>query len=248
MSSKTKKTTKTTKKATKKKEKTEKIKVPTPEEMFEAGVHLGHRISKWNPKMAPYIFTSRNNIHIIDLEKTAEKLKEAVKFVKELKKKKGVILFVGTKPIAKKIVEEAAKECKMPYVNERWLGGTLTNFPVISQRLEHFRELEKKKQSGELEKYTKKEQHLFEIELQKLQEKFGGLKEMTALPDALLILDIKRDSLAIKEAQRKGIPVIGICDTNTDPTTVDYPIPANDDSSTSLKLILEPIIKILKEK
>lgn len=230
-----------------KKTKKTKIKIPSPEEMLKAGVHFGHRTSKWHPQMEPYIFTIRHNVHIIDLEKTVEKLKEALAFLEEIKKKKGVVLFVGTRVNAKKITEEAAKECGMPYVNQRWLGGTLTNFKVISQRLEYLRDLEEKKKSGQLEKYTKKERHEFEIELRKLNERFGGIKEMTKCPDALFVLDIKEDSLAVKEARMKGIPVVALCDTNTDPTLVDYPIPANDDASSSLKLMTGTVVAVLKD-
>jgi len=227
-------------------EKTKKarIKVPSPEEMLKAGVHFGHRTSKWHPKMKPYIFTVRNNVHIIDLEKTAEKLEEALGFLQEIKQKKGVVLFVGTRVNAKKITEEAAQECKMPYVNQRWLGGTLTNFKIISKRLEYFRDLEKKKKTGELKKYTKKEQHEFEIELRKLNERFGGIKEMTKYPDALFVLDIQEDGLAVKEAKMKGIPVVALCDTNTDPSSVDYPIPSNDDASSALKLMVGAVVKV----
>ncbi|OGZ33365.1 MAG: 30S ribosomal protein S2 [Candidatus Portnoybacteria bacterium RIFCSPLOWO2_12_FULL_39_9] len=222
------------------------MEIPTLEEMMKAGVHFGHRTSRWNPKMEPYIFTTRNNVHIIDLEKTYEKLKEALEFLKELKDKKGIALFVGTKISAKKIVEEAAKECGMPYVNERWLGGTLTNFNVISKRLEYFRNLEKKQKSGELEKYTKKERHEFGIELRKSNHTFGGIKEMVKLPDVLFIVDIREDYLAAKEAKMKGIPSVGLCDTNTDPTSVNFPIPSNDDASSALKLMVGAVAGVLK--
>jgi small subunit ribosomal protein S2 len=238
----------TKKKSTSQKSESQNIEkiLPSLEEMLKAGVHFGHRTSKWNPKMEPYIFTVRNNVHIIDLEKTREKLAEALKFIQEIKKKKGVIIFVGTKVSAKEITRKMAEECKMPYVVERWIGGTLTNFKVISQRLEYFRELEKKKKSGELEKYTKKEQHEFTIELQKLNQQFGGIKEMTKLPDALLVVDTRKEKLAVKEARMKEIPVVGLCDTNADPTLVDYPIPTNDDAISSLKLILGAIVEVLK--
>jgi len=235
---------------TKKKTKPTKIniekKLPSLEEMLKAGVHFGHRVSKWSPKMEQYIFTARNNIHIIDLEKTREKLEEALKFIQGIKNKKGIILFVGTKVAAKEITRQMAQECQMPYVVDKWIGGTLTNFGVISKRLEHFRDLEKKKESGELKKYTKKEQHEFGLELQKLDKQFGGIKAMIRLPDALLVVDIHKEKLAVKEANMKKIPVIGLCDTNADPEIIDYPIPANDDASSSLKLILGIIVGVLK--
>jgi len=223
-----------------------KIELPSLEEMLKAGAHFGHRPSKWNPKMESYIFTSRNNIHIIDLEKTYQSLEKAIEFVSSIKAKKGTILFVGTKAAAKEITASAAKQCEMPYVTERWLGGTLTNFKIISQRLEYFRDLESKKKEGGLAKYTKKEQHDYDIELRKLQQQFGGIKNMTKIPDALLIIDIKHEKTAVREAKAKKIPVIGICDTNADPTEVDYPICANDDASSCLKLIIGVIAKTLK--
>jgi small subunit ribosomal protein S2 len=232
-------------KITKKVKNIEKM-LPSLEEMLKAGVHFGHRTSKWNAKMEPYIFTTRNNVHIIDLEKTEEKLKEALEFLQKIKEKKGTVIFVGTKISAKEITQQSAQEVKMPYVIERWIGGTLTNFKVISKRLEYIRDLEKKRETGELKKYTKKEQHEFNIELQKMNKQFGGIKEMTKLPDALLVIDTHKEKLAVKEAKMKEIPVVGLCDTNADPTIIDYPIPANDDAISSLKLILGAIVKALK--
>ncbi len=220
--------------------------LPSLEEMLKAGAHFGHRTSKWNSKMEPYIFTARNNVHIIDLEKTQEKLAKALRFIQKLKEKKEVILFVGTKVAAKEITSQIAKKCRMPYVSERWLGGTLTNFGIISKRLEYFRDLEGKKKKGELKKYTKKEQHQFGLELQKLERQFGGIKKMLKLPEALLVVDVQKEKLAVKEARMKNIPVVGLCDTNADPSIIDYPIPVNDDAITSLKLILGIIVKVLK--
>jgi len=220
--------------------------IPSLEEMLKAGVHFGHRTSKWHAKMEPYIFTTRNNVHILDLEKTEKKLRKALEFLHEIKEKKGTVIFVGTKVAAKEITQESAQETKMPYINERWIGGTLTNFEVISKRLEHTRDLEKKQKEGELKKYTKKEQHDFNIEIEKLNRQFGGIKEITKLPEVLLVIDAYKEKLAIKEAKAKGIPVVGLCDTNADPTDVDYPIPVNDDAISSLKLILGTIVKVLK--
>jgi len=220
--------------------------LPSLEEMLKAGAHFGHRTSKWNSKMESYIFTARNNVHIIDLEKTQEKLAKALKFIQKIKKEKGVILFVGTKVAAKEITSQIAKKCRMPYVSERWLGGTLTNFNIISKRLEYFRGLEEKNEKGELKKYTKKEQHQFCVELQKLEKQFGGIKKMLKLPEAVFVVDAKKEKLAVKESKIKNIPVIGLCDTNADPSIIDYPIPVNDDAITSLKLILGTIIKALK--
>jgi len=240
-----KKIVKDTKKGVVKKINLEKI-IPSLEEMLKAGVHFGHRSSKWNAKMKEYIHTTRNKVHIIDLEKTEKKLKNALEFINEIKEKKGIIVFVGTKVAAKDITKQIAEEVGMPYVIERWIGGTLTNFKVISKRLEHIRDLESKEKEGELKKYTKKEQHEFNVEIQKLNRYFGGIKEITKLPDALFVIDASKEKLAIKEAKMKNIPVVGLCDTNSDPTTVDYPIPVNDDAISSLKLILGAVVKVLK--
>ncbi len=223
-----------------------KIEMPSLEEMLKEGVHFGHKTSKWNSRMEQYIFTTRNNVHIIDLEQTYEKLKQALEFIRDIKKKNETIIFVGTKIAVKEITKKTAEECHVFNVTERWIGGTLTNFPVISKRLEYFRELEKKKKTGELKKYVKREQHEFDVELQKLERQFGGIKNMVKLPDALLVVDAHKEKLAIKEARVKNIPIIGLCDTNADPTIVDYPIPMNDDSISSLKLILGTIAKVLK--
>jgi len=222
--------------------------VPDLKEMLKEGVHFGHRSSKWNPKMKDYIFSVRNNVHIIDLEKTREKLLEALEFMDKLKQKDKTILFVGTKVAAKEITKETAITCKMPYVTERWIGGSLTNFEAISGRLKYFRDLQNKKETGELKKYTKKEQHDFGVELDKLRRRFGGIKESTKLPDALLIVDVSKEQGAVKEAKAMSIPVIGLCDSNADPTMVDYPIPANDDAISSLKLILGIITKTLCQR
>ncbi len=220
--------------------------LPSAEEMLKQGVHFGHQTSRWNAKMKPYIFTVRNNVHILDLEKARGEFKKALEYFQKVKEKKGIILFVGTKVAASEIIRESAEKCGMPYVNKRWIGGTLTNFKVISKRLEHFRDLEEKKEKGELKKYTKKEQHEFNLELQKLERQFGGLKKITKLPDALLVIDTHKEKLSIKEARKRGIPVVGLCDSNANPTLVDYPIPGNDDAISSLKLILETIVKVLK--
>jgi len=223
-------------------------KMPSLEEMLKEGVHFGHRTSKWNSKMEQYIFTTRNNVHIIDLEKTYDQLKKALNFIQNIKKKNGTIIFVGTKIAVKEITKKTAEECKVFHITERWIGGTLTNFPVISKRLEHFRDLEKKRKTGELKKYVKKEQHDFDVELQKLERQFGGIKDMVKMPDALLIVDTHKEKLAVKEARMKNIPIIGLCDTNADPTIIDYPVPMNDDSISSLKLILGTIAKVLNKK
>ncbi len=215
------------------------------EDMAEAGLHFGHQTSKTNPKMKQYIFGARNSIHIIDLEQTAEKLKEALKFIADIVSKGGILLFVGTKIQIKDLVKNTAIECGMPYISERWLGGTFTNFGTLSKRIEYFRELEKKRAGGELDKYTKKERSDFDKKINKLEMKFGGTKELAKLPDAIFICDMKKDEIALKEAKKKGIKVIGIAHTNVDPTLADYPVPANDDAIPSIKYILEKVKDVI---
>jgi small subunit ribosomal protein S2 len=210
-------------------------------EMAKAGMHFGQRVSSTHPKMLPYILGIRNAIHIIDLEKTLPKLREALEFIKKLAEEEKILLLVGTKVQLKDIIKETAEACGMPYVTERWLGGTFTNFPVITKRIEYFKELERKRAEGEFERYTKKERMKIDKELRRLQEKFEGIKELSKLPDAVFVCDMKKDHGAVKEARMKNIPVIAICDTNTDPTSVEYPIPANDDAISSVKYILEKV-------
>jgi len=220
-----------------------------PKEMVGAGLHFGHRTSRIHPKMKPYIFGVRNTVHIIDLEKTAEKFKEALQFIKKLISEKKVLLFVGTKIQIRKLVKDVAEACDLPYITERWLGGTLTNFKTIKKRIEYFKEMEEKKKKGEFEKYTKKERAKIDQELKNLELKFGGIKNLEKLPDAVFILDMKNDSLAVKEARKKGLTVIAVADTNVDPTLADYPIPANDDAISSVEYILEKVKEtILKSK
>ena len=220
--------------------------VPDEETMLKAGVHFGHRKSKWNPKMKPYIFGTRDNICVIDLEKTREKLKEALEFLKRIKEQNGTVLFVGTKVSAKDPVKDTAEECDMPYVTNRWIGGTLTNFDIISKRLEYFRDLEKKKKQGELKKYTKKEQQDFDVELNKLEKQFGGVKELKKIPDVVVLVGSANEKNAIREALTKKVPTIALCDSNSNPSEITYPIPANDDAVSSLNLILETFVKVLK--
>lgn len=225
--------------------KTEKIKKDdfnlNLEEMAQAGLHFGHRTSRIHPKMDPYLQGTRNTIHIINLEKTAEKLKEALEFVRELISEGKVLLLVGTKIQHKNLVKEMAQELNLPYVSERWLGGTFTNFEIIRKRIEYFKNLEKERDQGELEKYTKKERAKINHEIRTLEIKFGGIKNMEKLPDAIFVLSVKEEDLAIKEAKMKKIKVIGVSDTNADPSLVDYPIPANDDAISSVKYILDKL-------
>ena len=211
------------------------------DEMMEAGVHLGHRVSRLHPKMKDYIFGVRNTIHIIDLEKTVIEFEKALNFIKELVEKRGTILLVGAKTPLKSLVKKTAMECDIPYVSERWLGGTFTNFKIILERIKYFRELERKKKEGELDKYTKKERVDFDKELKKLELKFGGIKNLDKIPEAIFVCDVKKDILAVKEARAKGVKIVAIVDTNVDPNLVDYAIPANDDAITSVRYILEKV-------
>lgn len=215
------------------------------EEMAKAGVHFGHRTSKCHPKMKPYLAGARNTIHIIDLEKTAEKLEEVLKFIQGLISENKILLLIGTKIQIKDLVKDIAADCGLPYVSERWLGGTFTNFKTISKRIEYFKDLERKKVEGGFEKYTKKERLRIDQELRDLEIKFGGIKNLQSLPNAIFVLGMKKDEIAIREAKRMGIKIIGIAHTNIDPTLADYPIPANDDSISSVKYILEKVKEII---
>lgn len=215
------------------------------EEMARAGLHFGHKISKRHPKMEPFLSGERNSIHIIDLEKTAQKLREALKFIQELISQNKVLLFVGTKVQIKNLIKDVAIQCGMPYVSERWLGGTFTNFDVISKRIEYFKDLEKKRAEGAFKNYTKKERAKIDQELKELELKFGGLKDLRSLPDAIFVVDMQKNNLAVKEARMKGIKIIAIAHTNVDPTLADFPIPANDDSISSVKYILDKVKEVI---
>ncbi|UZE92891.1 MAG: 30S ribosomal protein S2 [Candidatus Nealsonbacteria bacterium] len=215
------------------------------EEMAKAGVHFGHKSSKLHPKMGPYLYGVRNGIHIIDLKETKEKLEKALKFIENLISENKALLVVGTKIQIKDLVKNFAKECGLLYVSERWLGGTFTNFEVIKKRINHFKELEDKRAKGELEKYTKRERAKIDLELKNFERKFGGIKDMEDLPDAILILSMEKDNLVVKEAIKKNIKIIAISDSNTDPTLADYPIPANDDAVSSVKYILEKVKDVI---
>ncbi|WP_126444503.1 30S ribosomal protein S2 [Sulfuricystis multivorans] len=208
----------------------------TMRQMLEAGVHFGHQTRFWNPKMAPYIFGHRNKIHIINLEKTLVKYNEAMDFLKKLAAKKGTVLFVGTKRQAREIVAEEAQRCGMPYVDERWLGGMLTNFKTVKQSLKRLKEMEQMVEDGTLEKMNKKEALMMTRELAKLQKSLGGIKEMNALPDALFVIDVGYHKIAVTEANKLDIPIVGVVDTNHSPIGIDYVIPGNDDSSRAIRL------------
>lgn len=211
--------------------------------MLKAGVHFGHKTTKWSPKMAPFIFGVRNDTHIIDLEKTIIKLNEALVFVKKLAKNNGVIIFVGTKKQAKAYIKEVAIKANMPYVADRWIGGLLTNFSIISKQIRLMEQLEADMKSGALDKYTKKERVMIEKKIKKLNQKFGGLRLLKKLPDAVFVTDINEDRIAVNEARDKNIPIIALADTNVDPGLVTYPIPANDDALSSIKVIVNKIVE-----
>lgn len=210
-------------------------------ELLEAGAHFGHQVSYWHPKMRDYIFTQRNGIHIIDLEKTVVMLEKAYNFVRDLVASGHTIVFVGTKRQAQQIVEEEALRCGVCYVNQRWIGGTLTNFATIQTRIDYLVRLEEKKDKGEFDYLSKKERAKLEREILRLNKRLGSLKEMTSLPAALFIVDPIKDKIAFVEARNSGIPVVAIADTNCNPTDIDYPVPANDDAIKAIKLVCSKI-------
>lgn len=215
--------------------------------LLEAGVHFGHRTRRWNPKMRPFIFAERNGIHIIDLQQTVGKLEEAYNFARDTVAAGGTILFVGTKRQAQDTIQAEALRCGMPYVTQRWLGGTLTNFRTIRSRIDYMIKLEERQASGELDKLPKKEALQLSRELLKLQSRLGGLREMRRLPKALFVVDTHHETNAINEAKILQIPVIAMCDTNSDPDPIAYPIPANDDAIRAIKLITSKIADAIIE-
>ncbi|TAH52184.1 MAG: 30S ribosomal protein S2 [Chloroflexota bacterium] len=209
--------------------------------LLEAGVHFGHRTRRWNPRMKQFIFTQRNGIHIIDLQQTMQRLEEAYKITRDTVAEGGAILFVGTKKQAQETVQQEAMRCGMPYVNNRWLGGTLTNFRTIRARIDYMIRLEERQAMGELDKLPKKEALLLTRELSKLETRLGGLREMKRLPRLLFIIDTLHEQIAINEATTLDIPLIALTDTNSDPFPIQYPIPANDDAIRAIKLITAKI-------
>ncbi len=219
----------------------------TIKELLESGAHFGHQTSHWNPHMKKYIFTKRNGIHIIDLEQTATMLEAACNFVKELAGEGGKILFVGTKKQAQDIIEEEAKRCGMYFINQRWIGGVLTNFSAIQSRIDYLVKLEDQQAKGDFARLPKKEASKLGEEIDRLNRNMGGFKEMTGLPDALFIIDPVKEKIAIVEAQRLGIPIIAVVDTNCLPDVIDYPIPANDDAIRAIKLITGKIASAVIE-
>ncbi|WP_101913178.1 30S ribosomal protein S2 [Megasphaera vaginalis (ex Bordigoni et al. 2020)] len=221
--------------------------VVSMKQLLEAGVHFGHQTRRWNPKMARFIFTERNGIYIIDLQKTVKKMDEAYNFVRDLAAQGGSVLFVGTKKQAQDSIKGEAERCDQFYVNERWLGGMLTNFQTIEKRVKRLKALEKQAEDGTFDVLPKKEVILLKHEMEKLQKYLGGIKEMKKLPDALFIIDPKKEEIAVAEARKLHIPIIGTVDTNCDPDVIDYPIPANDDAIRAVKLLTGKIADAVLE-
>ncbi len=216
-------------------------------QMLEAGVHFGHQMRFWNPKIAPYIFGSKNKIHIIDLEKTLVLYRQAVNFLGSIAAKKGKILFVGTKQQARNLVRDEATRCQMPYVNYRWLGGMLTNYKTIRQSLKRLRELEELRDSHTFSRITKKESLAVTREISKLERSLGGIRNMGGLPDAIFVIDVKNENIVVSEAMKLRIPIVGIVDTNSSPDGIDYVIPGNDDSMRAIQFYLQGIADTIIE-
>ena len=214
---------------------------------LEAGVHFGHQRRRWNPKMAPYIYTERNGIYIIDLQKCVGKVDEAYDAVFDIAAQGGIILFVGTKKQAQDAIKIEAERCGMFYVNERWLGGMLTNFKTIQSRIDRLKEIEAMEEDGTFEVLPKKEVIALRKEMEKLQKNLGGIKEMGRIPDAIFVVDPKKERICVQEAHALGIPLIGICDTNCDPEELDYVIPGNDDAIRAVKLIVSKMADAVVE-
>ena len=219
----------------------------TMRQMLEAGVHFGHQTRFWNPKMAPFIFGHRNKIHIVNLEKTLAKYNEAMAFVKKLASNRGNIMFVGTKRQAREIMAEEAARAGAPYVDQRWLGGMLTNFKTVKGSIKRLKDMEAMAEDGSMEKLGKKEALMMKRELEKLQKSIGGIKDMAGLPDALFVVDVGYHKIAITEANKLGIPVIAVVDTNHSPEGVDYVIPGNDDSSRAIRLYARGVADAILE-
>jgi small subunit ribosomal protein S2 len=219
----------------------------TVKQLLEAGAHFGHQTSRWHPRMKKYIFTKREGIHIIDLEQTSSMLDKACEFIRDVVAEGGKILFVGTKKQAQESIEEAAKRCNMYYVNQRWIGGVLTNFATIQSRIDYLVRLEDQQSRGEFTRLPKKEALKLEKEISRLNKQMGGFKEMTSLPAALFIVDPPKERIALAEAKRVGVPVVAIADTSCNPDELDYPIPANDDAIRAIRLICDKIAEAVIE-
>lgn len=217
------------------------------ESMLKAGVHLGHAKSKNHPAMKPYIYGVRNTIAIIDLMKTEEKLKKAMDFMREIAGRGGMVLFVGTRPGMRRIILEIAEKTQMPYFTERWIGGTLTNYKMIHKRIEYMETLEREKATGEFDKYTKKERLGKDDEIMRLKRFFDGLRRLTRMPDALIVLDTTHDTTAVREAKRMKIPIIALCDSNANIDLIDFPIPSNDHALSAVTFMLNKFVEAIEE-
>lgn len=218
-------------------------------ELLQSGAHFGHKTSRWNPKMKPYIFTVRNDIHILDLEKTRRALTKAVEFVSGVAQSGGSILFIGTKRQARSIIKKNAEIAGQPYINVRWLGGTFTNFKTIQKTVRKLEKMQELKASGQLEsRYTKKERLLVEREIEKLEKLFAGMKDMKRIPQAVFIADINYDDIALAEARKMNVPIIALVDTNSNPEGVDFPIPCNDDATAAIELVTAVVATAIKER
>ncbi len=213
--------------------------IPTMEEMLKAGMHFGHQTNRWHPKMASYLYTTRNGLHIFDLKKTQKNLEESLKFIEKTVADGGDVLFVGTKSQARPIIEEYAKQAEMPYIRSRWIGGMLTNFSEVKKSIRRYVDLQKQKKAGEWDKYTKKEQILLQKEVDKLDGSVAGLVSLDRMPKIVFIVDIRIEKTALKEANVMKIPVVAICDSNVNPTTVKHVIPANDDATKGVEMIVK---------
>ena len=223
------------------------LQTPTMTELLEAGVHFGHKVSRGHPRMKPYIFGARDGVHILDLAQSETKLKEAIEYVYELGKSGGVLLVVGTKKQAQEIVEELSLAAGAPYVNAHWVGGMLTNFDEVKKNINRLNSLQKERETGELSRYTKKEQLLISRKIAKFQDNLGGVSQLSKIPDAMFIVDSVNEDTAVKEALRMGIKLVGFADTNSNPAVFDYPIPANDDGIKAIKIVCEAVVKAYGE-
>ncbi len=222
-------------------------KAPEILDLLQAGVHFGHKTSRWHPKMAPFIFGARSGVHIIDLEKTKAQLEKALIYVKELAQAGKIVLVVGTKKQAAPAVQKYAQEAGLPYVENRWLGGTLTNWHEIYKVIRSYNDLKTKRERGELQKYTKKEQSEFNKEIERKAQLVGGMSSLTKIPDALFVVDLKKEETAIKEANQEEVPIIALCDSNVNPERVQYPIPGNDDAVKAIELVVALVTQTYKE-
>ncbi|MBI2327664.1 30S ribosomal protein S2 [Candidatus Curtissbacteria bacterium] len=217
------------------------MQVPSMQELLEAGVHFGHQVRRWNPKMQPFIFGARGGVHIVDLAKTVEKLEEACEFVRKIGESGGIIIFLGSKKQARSIILEEAKKCGAKYLTERWIGGLLTNWEQTSKNIKKLNDLKAKKEAGEFKERTKKENLLIDREIAKLERLYGGVADLTKLPEAMFVVDVKKEENACREAVKKEIPVVAISDTNANLDFVNYPVPGNDDATRAIQIITTAI-------